>query len=453
MAALAAGALIVLLAADRERRRACACRFGLRLQPSRERRWLHHFDHEGHLAERGAAVFRTHPAIQAGLDRLQVQNGRAAGDGIELAAQGHSECRISEVVINSAMVLPNGSRNSLASVIGVPLSLSYATRHHQRSPTMWMRRSASTGLKLASMVSPCVNSGASLLRGSTMPPPSTKVLMCRFVMRPFALATNASATTPIQTSKPTASITQNSASSRWASVPAPASAEPLPTSALALVGAHISPAAIAVRDRPIAPIFSIDAMKNDDTHITDLLDHLQEAAKQNDAMTLGDILDAAGHRSFGPMLVIPGIVVMSPAGGIPGMATLVGLVCALLCTQVAVGQKRIWLPQQLLQLKLARARFEKIIRFARRPSRWVDRIAKPRLYALLRAPFMQLIAASCVLMGLTMPMLEVVPMADTVPGLAFVLFGLALTTRDGVCALLAAGVSLASLGLVVSVLT
>lgn len=76
-----------------------------------------------------------------------------------------------------------------------------------------------------------------------------------------------------------------------------------------------------------------------------------------------------------------------------------------------------------------------------------DRL-RPCLDVLVRKPTLQVLALACAAIGLVMPMLEVVPFADTAPGVALIAFGLAMIAHDGLLALAAAGFCAVSFGLV-----
>ena len=184
-------------------------------------------------------------------------------------------------------------------------------------------------------------------------------------------------------------------------------------------------------------------------NLQSLLDRL-EAQRPNAAeLTIGDLFDAVGRRAFGPVLVLPGLFVVSPLGGIPGATSAAGLTTVLLSLPVVFKRRRLWLPQAVRQRHIARKRLLKATHALRRPARWVDHLLKPRLEWVMHGVMLQLIAVVISAVGLTMPMLEVVPFADTVPGAAIVVFGLSLTSHDGLFALLTAVLCLSALALVI----
>src|SRR5690606_31710215 len=79
------------------------------------------------------------------------------------------------------------------------------------------------------------------------------------------------------------------------------------------------------------------------------------------------------------------------------------------------------------------------VRLMRPLARGVDRLLKPRLAWLVESHAVYAVAVVCALVALTMPPLELVPFAATAAGVAIAAFGLALSGRDGLLALLAFG--------------
>ena len=72
----------------------------------------------------------------------------------------------------------------------------------------------------------------------------------------------------------------------------------------------------------------------------------------------------------------------------------------------------------------------------------VDRFLKPRLTFLTQTPFVNLVALACVGAALVTLPLSFVPLGPVIPSLTVLLFGLAITARDGFVLVLA-GASLA----------
>lgn len=52
--------------------------------------------------------------------------------------------------------------------------------------------------------------------------------------------------------------------------------------------------------------------------LDDLLDRLEKCEEGMDRVTIGAILDEVGRRAFGPVLLVLGLIIVSPLSGVPG---------------------------------------------------------------------------------------------------------------------------------------
>lgn len=168
-----------------------------------------------------------------------------------------------------------------------------------------------------------------------------------------------------------------------------------------------------------------------------LLDRLESSDDDGDHVRLEQLLDATGRRSFGALLLFAGLVALSPLSGIPGMPTTLGIVVMLVAVQLLLRRDHFWLPRWVLRRSITRAKLCKALRFLRRPARGIDRILRERLVVLTSGPATYAIAVLCVLIGATMPPLELMPFAASTAGGALSAFGLALIARDGAVAIVA----------------
>lgn len=182
--------------------------------------------------------------------------------------------------------------------------------------------------------------------------------------------------------------------------------------------------------------------------LSSLLEEMGKVESKQGYVCLRDVINAVGRRAFGPVLVIPGLLVMSPAGGVPGMATAGGLVSMFVAVQLLFGRRSVWLPKWLLDRRLRRHRYRRSLKALRRPARGVDRVLRPRLQWVIQKPGVQLVALVAAVVALLMPLLEMLPFADTVPAAALTAFGMSLIAHDGLFAIGAIVLCLCSLGLV-----
>lgn len=172
-------------------------------------------------------------------------------------------------------------------------------------------------------------------------------------------------------------------------------------------------------------------------NLEELLDHLEKAGEGEERMTVGAMLEAAGRRSFGPLLLVLGIIALSPLSGIPGMPTSVGIMVLVIAGQLVLRRKNFWLPRWLLRRSVSSSKLEKALRFLRPVARVVDRMIRPRLKMLTQDGAIYFLSVMAILVALAMPPLEFVPFAATIAGAALTVLGLALVANDGVLVVLA----------------
>lgn len=153
----------------------------------------------------------------------------------------------------------------------------------------------------------------------------------------------------------------------------------------------------------------------------------------DDPVTLEMILNSVGRRSFGPMILVPGLIVVAPIiGDIPGVPTLFALVVLLTSIQLLLGAEHFWLPRWLLDRSMPRERLLKALDWMHKPARFVDRFLHARWTWLVdNGASRYLIAAMSLLISLMLPVMEFIPFSATIGGAALVCFGLALVVRDG----------------------
>lgn len=185
------------------------------------------------------------------------------------------------------------------------------------------------------------------------------------------------------------------------------------------------------------------------TDLEDMLDRIDKAAEGQEQVSLGDVYELIGNRSFGPLLLLPGLVTLAPiVGDIPGVPILMGAVVVLTASQLLIRRRHFWLPGWLLNRKVAASKLKKTVGWLRRPAGFVDRLLRPRLGVLVHGAGAYAIALVSLAVALLTPAMEVVPFSANAAGLVLTAFGLALIARDGLIALIAlivAGATFATL--------
>ena len=190
-------------------------------------------------------------------------------------------------------------------------------------------------------------------------------------------------------------------------------------------------------------------MAEDPQCVADILDRLDEAAKRKDRVSIGDMVEGFGSRSYGPFLIVPALIEMSPIGGIPGVPTFLAAIIVLFAAQMLMGRRQFWMPQVLARRSVSSKRLGQAADKLRSTAERLDRWFHGRLPALTKGPFIKLAAAACISLALTVPPLELFPFASTAPMAAIAMFGMALLVRDGV--LMIAAILLAAVAVAVGI--
>lgn len=163
---------------------------------------------------------------------------------------------------------------------------------------------------------------------------------------------------------------------------------------------------------------------------------------EGDSVSVADLLNAVGRRSYGPVILLLGFIAISPLTIIPGTSVLVALVTLIFTLQMVFGRPYPWIPKKALEFSFPRKHMVAGVAMADKYVVQVDRFLKPRLGFLTRPPFVNLVALACVGAALVTLPLSFIPFGPVIPSLAILLFGLAITARDGFIIILA-GASLA----------
>ncbi|NBB99073.1 MAG: exopolysaccharide biosynthesis protein [Alphaproteobacteria bacterium] len=162
-----------------------------------------------------------------------------------------------------------------------------------------------------------------------------------------------------------------------------------------------------------------------------LVKQIAEAGDKT-GVTLRDIIDTLGPRSFGPMLLVPALAIVSPASAIPTVPTLLSIAIGLIAVQIFLKHDRVWLPEFLLRKRLSARRFEQTLTFLRKLAYWLDPVINERLTVLTDRPGNYIALLICSVMPLFMPLIELMPFVTSFVACALALFAAGLLFRDGV---------------------
>lgn len=181
--------------------------------------------------------------------------------------------------------------------------------------------------------------------------------------------------------------------------------------------------------------------------LTGLLTELRER-HAGESFTVQQMIEAVEDRGFGPLLLLPALLVVTPLGAIPGVPTLMALAITLIAVQLVLGKHHPWLPARLRRMTIDQRAFEAAYTRALPVTQRIDNLLYPRLKLLTSGLAPRLIALLCTLLALIMIPLELLPFAAAAPATAIVLLALGLSVYDGLLVLLGLLAAAGGLGLV-----
>ena len=181
-------------------------------------------------------------------------------------------------------------------------------------------------------------------------------------------------------------------------------------------------------------------------NVEGVLGELDDLATKGDKVCIADVLDDFGKRSFGPFIMLPALVELTPIGGIPGVPTFLAPVIALVAGQLLFGKDHVWMPQFIQNRAVKSGKLHKAVRKLRGIAHWLDGHSRDRFEFLIKGIWIKLAAIAVLLLCLTVPPLEFIPFASSAPMLAIAAIGLALIVRDGLVMVIALTLAAAALG-------
>lgn len=157
-----------------------------------------------------------------------------------------------------------------------------------------------------------------------------------------------------------------------------------------------------------------------------------DALGSREIVSIGDIIDGFGRNSFLPMMLVPALMLVSPLSGIPLFSTFCGLWIMIVSAQRLAQRDHLWLPGFITRRWLRGVRLHKAAGYLRRVADWLDRNARPRLQVIVTAPLNGLAYLFCIMVGLAIPFLELIPFSSSILGMVVCLIVVGLLVRDGV---------------------
>lgn len=170
----------------------------------------------------------------------------------------------------------------------------------------------------------------------------------------------------------------------------------------------------------------------------------QIARDAKGSISIGDIRDTLGKRSFAPLLVLFAAFNMLPLP--PGASAVLGLPLLIVAAQMAFGSNRAWLPGFITQRSLSAEQFRSLTDWVIPRLIRLEEVVRPRYWPFWRKRGDRVIGIIALILSvsITLP----IPFGNWLPAFATALLGLALSERDGILFAVGSVVGVASLAVV-----
>ncbi len=152
------------------------------------------------------------------------------------------------------------------------------------------------------------------------------------------------------------------------------------------------------------------------------------ALEAGDSITVEEIRQALGDRSFATLLVLFSLFNMLPWP--PGSTLLTSIPLVLLSVQMAWGRSTVWMPRFILQKSISATQFRRMSERLVPRIQWLERFVRPRYWPFARDHADRIIGL-CTLVLSTVILLPI-PFGNWFPALTCALMGVALSERDGI---------------------
>ncbi|MEL6900523.1 MAG: exopolysaccharide biosynthesis protein [Cyanobacteria bacterium J06606_4] len=150
-------------------------------------------------------------------------------------------------------------------------------------------------------------------------------------------------------------------------------------------------------------------------------------------VTLNEILEIAGERTFGFLFVLLSLPSALPIPA-PGYSTPFGIVMFLLAAQLIAGRDQPWLPEKFRKKGFERAQVQTLIGKGIPWLQRIETVAKPRLTPVCTSRTGQMVIGIAIAL-MSISMMIPIPLTNTLPAIGIFITGFGLLDDDGAISL------------------
>lgn len=171
--------------------------------------------------------------------------------------------------------------------------------------------------------------------------------------------------------------------------------------------------------------------RNGPRSLTAILDAVEKIAKRQDQVSVENVLEAMGRAGPAALIFLPALIATTPLSGIPGLSAFCGIVILLVSAQAVWGRTSLWLPGRIMRRKVEGDKLYNGLEKARSTLVFLDRHTHKRLAFLTTGVGAKPLFALCMIGGMMMPFLEVIPFSASIVAATVLLITIAILTLDG----------------------
>lgn len=179
--------------------------------------------------------------------------------------------------------------------------------------------------------------------------------------------------------------------------------------------------------------------------VGEIVARIRDRAAAVRMVSVEDMVAVLGRRSYGPFLLLPGLIGVTPLSGIPMVPAILAVIVAVFAIQIVLGRSHLWLPDILGRRSFDGATVADVMGRIAPIAEKLDRWFYGRLPDLTGRGGVRVAAVICVVLAVCVPFFEMVPFAGIAPMGAIAAFGLAILVRDGMLMLAATILTVAAL--------
>lgn len=173
--------------------------------------------------------------------------------------------------------------------------------------------------------------------------------------------------------------------------------------------------------------------------------------ERSEKVTLADILELAGERTFGFFLVLLAMPSALPVPA-PGYSIPFGILILSMAIQLVKGREEPWFPRWFRNGSVSLTKVQKLIKAAVPWLKRLENLSRPRFtYLCTSRPGRVLLGCAIALMGLSM--LIPLPLTNTLPAIGVFVIGFSLIEDDGFISIMGLTISFIAAVLSITLIT